>query len=59
MEPDRAIADLESFLAERGAPLLRTAVLLAGGRDAGPAGARPAAGVIVEESPAGIREERR
>ena len=35
MEPDRAIADLELFLAERGEPLLRTAVLLAGSKDAG------------------------
>ena len=28
MADDRAVADLESFLAERGEPLLRTAVLL-------------------------------
>jgi hypothetical protein len=28
MGADRAVADLESFLAERGGPLLRTAVLL-------------------------------
>jgi RNA polymerase sigma-70 factor (sigma-E family) len=35
MEPDRAVADLELFLAERGKPLLRTAVLLAGSREAG------------------------
>jgi RNA polymerase sigma-70 factor (sigma-E family) len=35
MRPDRAVADLESFLTERGEPLLRTAVLLAGSRDAG------------------------
>jgi RNA polymerase sigma-70 factor (sigma-E family) len=35
MPPDRAIADLESFLAQRGEPLLRTAVLLAGGQEAG------------------------
>ena len=32
---DRAVADLESFLAERGEPLLRTAVLLAGSKEAG------------------------
>ena len=35
MADDRAVADLESFLAERGEPLLRTAVLLAGTREAG------------------------
>jgi RNA polymerase sigma-70 factor (sigma-E family) len=35
MEPDRAVADLELFLAERGEPLLRTAVLLAGSKEAG------------------------
>lgn len=35
MEPDRAVEDLERFLADRGDHLLRTAVLLAGGRDAG------------------------
>ena len=35
MQPDRAVADLESFLAERGEPLLRTAVLLAGNKEAG------------------------
>jgi RNA polymerase sigma-70 factor (sigma-E family) len=35
MEPDPAVADLESFLAERGEPLLRTAVLLAGSKEAG------------------------
>lgn len=35
MGPDRAVADLESFLAERGEALLRTAVLLAGSREAG------------------------
>jgi RNA polymerase sigma-70 factor (sigma-E family) len=35
MEPDRAVADLESFLAERGKPLLRTAILLTGSREAG------------------------
>jgi RNA polymerase sigma-70 factor (sigma-E family) len=35
MAPDRAVADLESFLAERGQPLLRTAVLLAGSKEAG------------------------
>jgi DNA-directed RNA polymerase specialized sigma24 family protein len=35
MEPDRAVADLELFLAERGDHLLRTAVLLAGGKEAG------------------------
>jgi RNA polymerase sigma-70 factor (sigma-E family) len=35
MGPDRAVADLESFLAERGEALLRTAVLLTGSREAG------------------------
>jgi RNA polymerase sigma-70 factor (sigma-E family) len=35
MGADRAAADLERFLAERGEPLLRTAVLLAGSREAG------------------------
>lgn len=35
MGPDRAVADLDLFLAERGEPLLRTAVLLAGSREAG------------------------
>jgi RNA polymerase sigma-70 factor (sigma-E family) len=35
MKPDPAVADLESFLAERGELLLRTAVLLAGGKEAG------------------------
>ena len=35
MEVDRAVADLESFLAERGDNLLRTAVLLAGTKEAG------------------------
>jgi RNA polymerase sigma-70 factor (sigma-E family) len=35
MADDRAVTDLESFLAERGEPLLRTAVLLAGTREAG------------------------
>ena len=35
MPPDQPVADLEAFLAERGARLLRTAVLLAGSRDAG------------------------
>ena len=35
MEPDRAVADLELFLADRGDHLLRTAVLLAGGKEAG------------------------
>jgi RNA polymerase sigma-70 factor (sigma-E family) len=35
MPPDHPVADLEAFLAERGEPLLRTAVLLAGSRDAG------------------------
>lgn len=35
MEPDRAVEDLELFLAERGNHLLRTAVLLAGTREAG------------------------
>lgn len=35
MKPDQAVADLERFLAERGDHLLRTAVLLAGGKEAG------------------------
>jgi RNA polymerase sigma-70 factor (sigma-E family) len=35
MEPDRAVADLELFLADRGEHLLRTAVLLTGGKQAG------------------------
>lgn len=35
MEPDRAVTDLEAFLADRGDQLLRTAVLLAGSREAG------------------------
>jgi RNA polymerase sigma-70 factor (sigma-E family) len=35
VEADRAVADLESFLAERGDQLLRTAVLLAGTREGG------------------------
>jgi RNA polymerase sigma-70 factor (sigma-E family) len=35
MEPDQAVADLERFLAERGDHLLRTAALLAGGKEAG------------------------
>jgi RNA polymerase sigma-70 factor (sigma-E family) len=35
VEADRAVADLELFLAERGDHLLRTAVLLAGTREAG------------------------
>lgn len=35
MKPDPVVADLESFLAERGEPLLRTAVLLAGSKEAG------------------------
>ncbi len=35
MKPDRAVADLEAFLADRGDQLLRTAVLLAGSREAG------------------------
>jgi RNA polymerase sigma-70 factor (sigma-E family) len=35
MAHDRAVADLESFLAERGEPLLRTAVLLTGSKEAG------------------------
>jgi RNA polymerase sigma-70 factor (sigma-E family) len=35
MEHDRAVADLESFLARRGEPLLRTAVLLTGTKEAG------------------------
>jgi RNA polymerase sigma-70 factor (sigma-E family) len=35
MPPDQPVADLEAFLAERGGPLLRTAVLLAGSLEAG------------------------
>jgi RNA polymerase sigma-70 factor (sigma-E family) len=35
MGSDRAVADLELFLAERGEALLRSAILLAGGREAG------------------------
>jgi hypothetical protein len=35
MAAERAIAELELFLAERGEPLLRTAVLLTGSREAG------------------------
>ena len=35
MGAERAAADLELFLAERGEPLLRTAALLAGSREAG------------------------
>ena len=35
MDAERAVADLEFFLAERGDYLLRTAVLLAGSREAG------------------------
>jgi RNA polymerase sigma-70 factor (sigma-E family) len=35
LEPDRAVADLEAFLADRGDQLLRTAVLLTGSREAG------------------------
>jgi RNA polymerase sigma-70 factor (sigma-E family) len=35
METDRAVADLELFVAERGEALLRTAVLLTGSREAG------------------------
>jgi RNA polymerase sigma-70 factor (sigma-E family) len=35
MEAERAVADLERFLADRGDQLLRTAVLLAGGKEAG------------------------
>jgi RNA polymerase sigma-70 factor (sigma-E family) len=35
MAPDPAVADLESFLAERGEPLLRTAMLLTGSKEAG------------------------
>jgi RNA polymerase sigma-70 factor (sigma-E family) len=35
MESDRSVADLELFLAERGQPLLRTAVLLTGSKEAG------------------------
>ena len=30
MADDQAVTDLESFLAERGEPLLRTAILLTG-----------------------------
>jgi RNA polymerase sigma-70 factor (sigma-E family) len=35
MAHNPAVADLESFLAERGEPLLRTAVLLTGSKEAG------------------------
>jgi RNA polymerase sigma-70 factor (sigma-E family) len=35
MEPDRAVADLELFLADRGDLLLRTAVLLGGSKETG------------------------
>lgn len=35
MAHDPAVADLESFLAERGEPLLRTAMLLTGSKEAG------------------------
>jgi RNA polymerase sigma-70 factor (sigma-E family) len=35
MEAERAVADLERFLADRGDQLLRTAVLLAGSKEAG------------------------
>jgi RNA polymerase sigma-70 factor (sigma-E family) len=35
MKPDPAVDELESFLAARGKPLLRTAVLLAGSREGG------------------------
>ena len=35
MADDPAVADLESFVAERGEPLLRTAVLLTGSKEAG------------------------
>jgi RNA polymerase sigma-70 factor (sigma-E family) len=35
MADDRAVTDLESFLAARGEPLLRTAVLLTGSKEAG------------------------
>jgi polyisoprenoid-binding protein YceI len=35
MQHDRAVTDLESFLARRGEPLLRTAVLLTGSKEAG------------------------
>lgn len=35
MEPDRSVADLERFLADRGDQLLRTAVLLTGSKQAG------------------------
>jgi RNA polymerase sigma-70 factor (sigma-E family) len=35
VEPDRAVADLELFLADRGDDLLRTAVLLTGSKEAG------------------------
>ena len=35
MQPDPKVADLERFLADRGDGLLRTAALLAGGKEAG------------------------
>ena len=35
MADDRAVTDLESFLAARGEPLLRTAMLLTGSKEAG------------------------
>jgi hypothetical protein len=35
MQHDRAVTDLESFLARRGEPLLRTAVLFTGSKEAG------------------------
>jgi RNA polymerase sigma-70 factor (sigma-E family) len=35
MEPDRPVADLERFLADRGDQLLRTAVLLTGSKETG------------------------
>ena len=35
MADHRAVTDLESFLAERGEPLLRTAMLLTGSKEAG------------------------
>ena len=35
MADDRAVTDLESFLADRGQPLLRTAMLLTGSKEAG------------------------
>ena len=61
MADDRAVTALESFLAERGEPLLRTAVLLTGGKEAGedllqapamtyrPTGIRPGGAVLRPE----------